>query len=323
MRYASYVMDGFDPAEHLATESILLLESTDEAIVIFYRNSPSIIVGRNQNPWAEIAPGTIEPVYRRVSGGGTVYHDEGNLNWAFIVPRQAHDQFQELAMIARGVSDLGVNVRADNRGGLYCEYENGSGRGLVKVSGTARRVGSTMVLHHGTLLVNADLDRMRSCLGGLPTSADAGVPSVPATPANLADLVPGVCVADFVAALSTAISGGPPRALPPEFVDAELVRQETRRLSSTQWRYGTTPPFRLRLASKDLAAIFSVSAGIVEDISFEPANISAKPPQSTAARLRRLVGKPFPVDAGKGIEYLLMTLDDTRTDSTVRAPLMR
>ena len=83
-----------------------------EGLLLFYINGPSVIIGRNQNPWREAAPGTGLPLYRRASGGGAVYHDEGNLNWALIVPRLMHSQDAELAMVAAALSAQGVDAGA-------------------------------------------------------------------------------------------------------------------------------------------------------------------------------------------------------------------
>ena len=86
MYLAPFILDGFSPLEHLAFEELLLRNPGGRFLLLFYVNAPSVIIGRNQNPWREVSEDSCLPLYRRSSGGGTVYHDEGNLNWATILP---------------------------------------------------------------------------------------------------------------------------------------------------------------------------------------------------------------------------------------------
>ena len=265
MRYTPCVLPGLDPLDHLAAENVML-ETLDaeQALLVFYINGPSVIIGRNQNPWREVAPGAPAPFFRRASGGGAVYHDEGNLNWAFIVPRHRHDQDAELEALARGISACGVDVEPGARGGIYCGLS--SGYGGRKVSGTARRFSPRSVLHHGTVLVSSDMRHLRASLGGIETLDDHSIASVPASPVNLADIVPGLTVQRVMETMSMSITGARPSALPPGLIDGSRLEQEKLKLSSHDWLYGATPPFTVEVESGGKQVTMDVRAGMLERV---------------------------------------------------------
>lgn len=234
-----------DPFANLALEESLLERGFGgESALLLYENAPCVVVGRNQNPWAEVAPGAGLPVLRRVSGGGSVYHDLGNLNWAFVVPRSRHDREGELVLVIGALSELGFKVEAGPRGGLFLA---GAGPYAgAKVSGTARRLSSARVLHHGTLLVDADLSRLRACLGGIEAETTRALPSAPSPSANLSSIKPGIRVEDAEIALARAIAGK-------DLEDAELFADRSYadeaacRLRSWDWTCGATPAFSVSL----------------------------------------------------------------------------
>ncbi len=93
----------------------------NDAILLFYVNPPSVIIGRNQNYWREVAPSCTIPVFRRASGGGAVYHDLGNLNWSMIVPRELHSKEEELCLMAKAIS-TGRRVEIRDFGGFSLSY---------------------------------------------------------------------------------------------------------------------------------------------------------------------------------------------------------
>jgi len=259
------MLEGLDPLEHLADENMLLeTRDAEQALLVFYINGPSVIIGRNQNPWREMAPGSPVPFFRRTSGGGAVYHDEGNLNWAFIVPRHLHDQDAELEAVARGIRACGVDAAPGARGGIYCSPS--SRFGGRKVSGTARRFSPRSVLHHGTVLVCADMERLHASLGGIATLDDHAIASVPASPVNLGDIVPVLTVQRVMETMSLSIAGAMPSALPADLIDGTLLEQEKLRLSSRAWKYGASPPFAVAVVSGDKQVTLGIRAGLVERV---------------------------------------------------------
>jgi lipoate---protein ligase len=255
MSISAYRLEGFSPLDHLAVENVLL-ETYDGAspILLFYINDPSVIIGRNQNPWREVPASSKLPLFRRGSGGGAVYHDRGNVNWAFIVPRVLHSQEKELAAMAAAISARGFELRPGPRGGLYCGGSSVHAGG--KVSGTARRFGAKNVLHHGTLLVSSDMACLRASLGGIETCDDNSVPSVPAIPLNLTEIRPDLRTDELIDGISAYFSGGPAQPFLSTRIDPGLIGKEKAKLASREWIYRSTPPFSLCL--KAAGSVFSL-----------------------------------------------------------------
>lgn len=267
MKIAAYRLRGLSPLEHLTVENIFLETCGAESVLLFYVNSPCVVIGRNQNPWREMAPGCALPFFRRDSGGGAVYHDEGNLNWALIVPRAAHSQQDELAAMAAAISAQGFDIVPGSRGGLYCGP--GSAYAGLKVSGTARRFGSKAVLHHGTILVGADMARLRASLGGIETYDDISMPSVPASPVNLSDMKPAVDMEALAEGLSLYLTGAPCAPLPPAISGYRRFGEIQLRLSSEEWLYAATPSFSFLIRGQGLSLSLRVERGKVADFTAE------------------------------------------------------
>lgn len=159
----------------------------DESYVLLWQNDPTIVVGRFQNTIEEVNRDFTEQrginVVRRLSGGGAVYHDEGNLNFTFIEPRTlnkdtAFEAFTQPVIAA--LHSLGVNAVFSSRNDITVD-----GR---KVSGNAQYLTSTRVLHHGTLLINTDFSVLEQALKVNPDKiASKGIKSVRSRVANLCE----------------------------------------------------------------------------------------------------------------------------------------
>ncbi|MGO8694651.1 MAG: biotin/lipoate A/B protein ligase family protein [Rectinemataceae bacterium] len=266
--------EGRDPAANLALEEALLsLPAEEDPLLLLYVNDPCIVVGRNQNPWAEVAPRSGLPIFRRISGGGAVYHDRGNLNWALLVPRRLHDQEAELAVVSGALRALGFAVEPGLRGGLY--LDGGSDFAGGKVSGTARRFGAHRVLHHGTLLVDADLERLATCLGGLRFASSRAVVSVPGRPVNLGSLHRGLGVDELATALvGSMASAGHAASAEAERAEsfmaaagrAEVARDARERHRSWDWIWGQTPDFSMTASTLAGEVRIDVKSGRVERV---------------------------------------------------------
>ena len=178
--------EGWNPYWNLAIENYLLESvAPDEMIMMLWHNRRTVVIGRNQNPYSECDVETLVAdggyVTRRTTGGGAVYHDEGNLNFSFIAPHELYDIDKQFGVIARAVESYGLRVERSGRNDMTCE-----GR---KFSGNAFSKNKTAALHHGTLLVQGDQTAMQRYLR--PNTAKLlrhGVASVRSRVVNLATL---------------------------------------------------------------------------------------------------------------------------------------
>jgi lipoate-protein ligase A len=173
-----------DPAFNLAAEEYLLRQKKED-YAFFYINRPSVIIGKHQNALAEINLPYLEeqniPVFRRMSGGGTVYHDEGNLNFCFIKNGDNSDlvNFKKATEpIVSALQRRGLPARNGERNDLLLNYK--------KISGNACHVFKRRVMHHGTLLYQSDLNRLTGSLKSDPTRfEDKAVKSVRSEVVNI------------------------------------------------------------------------------------------------------------------------------------------
>ncbi|GCF92878.1 lipoate--protein ligase [Enterococcus florum] len=154
-----------DPRINLAIETYLLREMPlDEPILLFYINEPSIIIGRNQNTIEEINKEYVDAhgikVVRRLSGGGAVYHDEGNLNFSFIMPDDGNSfrDFKKVTEpIVEALQKLGVaDAELKGRNDLVIEDKKFSGNAMYSTNGR--------MFAHGTLMFDSDIDEVVNAL---------------------------------------------------------------------------------------------------------------------------------------------------------------
>lgn len=167
----TYVSRSLDPFLNLSIEHYLLQKSPPESTILFlYTNRPSIILGRNQNPWVEVNlrllkqdPLGIDLVRRR-SGGGTVFHDEGNVNYSVICPTSAFDRDRHAEMVVRALRKLAIpDARVNERHDIVVDcgttgppLDNSSNtKTPFKISGSAYKLTRLRSLHHGTCLLDS------------------------------------------------------------------------------------------------------------------------------------------------------------------------
>ncbi len=241
-----YISNQLDPVLNLAVEEWLLRQHTGNNLILFiYRNAPSVIFGRNQNPWLESYPenlGNGIPLIRRISGGGTVYHDPGNVNFAFIMPRREYAPDRFLRIPQAALSCLGITAELTSRHNLFS--------GERKISGTAFMLTSQSALQHGTMLLNTDLTKLGGSLrrDGLELQTHA-VRSVRSPVVNLSGLdkrlTPSLFMQSLVAAFQEATGYlGAPEELHPGLLETrgELADYPAK-YRSWEWNYARTPSF--------------------------------------------------------------------------------
>ena len=194
-----YINTHTDPYFNLASEEYLLTHAEDD-IIMLWRNEASVIIGKNQNAFAEINFDFTNEhnikVVRRLTGGGAVFHDLGNVNFTFISPsggkladgiREGGLDFAHFtAPIISALRSLGIDAKLSGRNDIIAQTDDGD----RKVSGNAQCVVDGVTLHHGTLLFSAEMSRLQGALNVDPTKLKSkGIASVRSRVANMHDLL--------------------------------------------------------------------------------------------------------------------------------------
>jgi len=236
-----------DIYRNLAVEEWLIDHAPQLPLFFLYVNEPCVVIGKNQNPWRECRLSLMGtegvPLARRISGGGAVYHDAGNLNVSVIVPRTEYREDKQYELIFQTLEKFGIKASKVRKNTLAV--------GDKKISGQAFCFRGERVLHHGTLLVNADLSRLGRYLGpeieGIETKA---VASVPAQVANLSSFEPGLTIAKLSAALIETFRGMYGSGIVEHWNDGMIPAEELLPIigkhSSRDWKLGHTPKFTFR-----------------------------------------------------------------------------
>jgi len=232
-----------DPVTNLAQEEQLFRSRQGEqGYILLYRNSPCVVIGRNQNPWIECDVQWLTeqglPLLRRISGGGAVWHDPGNLNISFILPRKEYDPGRFLDVVVAGLGDLGLPVTRCARQSLWTEG--------CKIAGSAFTLTGQSALIHACILVDADLPQLRRSLRSPQHDLQGRfIHSVPAHVRNLTGIQPGL----DVEAVSNALLAACQRLLPvcgPTVAESavETSPSALAKYRSWDWIYGRTAEFR-------------------------------------------------------------------------------
>eukprot|EP01062_Namystynia_karyoxenos_P040229 TRINITY_DN2935_c0_g1_i2.p2 TRINITY_DN2935_c0_g1~~TRINITY_DN2935_c0_g1_i2.p2 ORF type:complete len:377 (+),score=165.23 TRINITY_DN2935_c0_g1_i2:70-1131(+) len=268
------------PFTNLAAEERLMRTlPQDLCVLIYWRNTECVVVGRNQNQWLECNVRQLRsqgvPLVRRRSGGGTVWHDLGNACFSIVTPRSLYDPKRSIAAVAAAAARLGVPLDAGPRHDLWWQEK--------KVTGSAFRLTQHAAYHHGTLLIDADLGRLRSMLRPRPHAVEhmrsKGVGSVRASCINLsqacpaADLSDAALLRELTAALRSeygcqSVEEGDAHRL----MASEETAAEAAALRSDDCVVGGTPSFTYRLshAAEDGAGVeleLKVERGAVVEVA--------------------------------------------------------
>lgn len=231
------------PFENIALEESLLEQGGEHTTLLFWKSQSAVVLGKNQNPWLEVnldycREHGIE-IVRRFSGGGCVYQDQGNLNYAVLHNREDYSMTRILDSIVESFQKEGV--------GAERIMENALGIGGRKFSGSAFCYRRGRVLHHGTVLIHANLDHLWNSLmpGGVNLDSHA-VLSRTASVGNLSDfsLDEDQARRIVIRGLESAIgecSIGETR-IPPGGVQ-DVARKN--KFSSRDWIWGQTPAFTI------------------------------------------------------------------------------
>ncbi|XP_076654704.1 lipoyltransferase 1 isoform X2 [Halictus rubicundus] len=277
--------DWFYRNDNFATHHMLLL----------WRNDPCVVIGRHQNPWVEHNAQLAEKrgivLARRNSGGGTVYHDTGNLNLTFFTPRERYNRKYNLGIITRALyREWGVKADINKREDIVVE---GNYKVSFNVSGTAAKLGRPNAYHHCTLLVNVNKSALSLALetkqNGIETNATVSTRS---PVKNLIDVNSHICMDKLINAIGWEYLRTKPLVL--EDGGQDFIQQQkgfqfinptedwfpglnelVSEFRSWDWNYGKTPEFsvtrELDLVTQDskvhrFELTLEIRSGIIEEI---------------------------------------------------------
>lgn len=235
-----YNNENTDPYFNLASEQYLL-DTEDDDVFMLWRNRPSVIIGRNQNAYAEINRKFVTDnnisVVRRLTGGGAVFHDLGNINFTFITKKGKGDAL-DFARFCQPVIDalraLGVPAELSGRNDMTA-----NGR---KFSGNAQCVYNGKVMHHGTLLFDADMNSMAGALNVDPEKMKSkGIKSVRARVCNLREFLPDTDVLTLKSYLENSMGEDAAPFSDEQISGVNELKKE--KYETWEWNYGKSNEF--------------------------------------------------------------------------------
>jgi len=264
-----------DPRINLAIEEYLLktMNVEEDPFLLFYINEPSIIIGKNQNTSEEINTDYVDSngihVVRRLSGGGAVYHDLGNLNYSFITVDDGNSfrNFRKFTEpVVKALQSLGVDAELSGRNDLMAE-----GR---KVSGNAQFSTRGRMFSHGTLMFDTEVDAVVSALKVSKEKIESkGIKSIRSRVANISEfLQESMSVTEFRNAILHSIFEGEENVRYYELTDEDwknIHELSKERYGNWDWNYGKSPKFNIKHSHRfpvgGIDVRLHVEKGIVQD----------------------------------------------------------
>ena len=240
-----------DPRINLAIEEYALKHlDLDDSYLLFYINQPSIIIGKNQNTIEEINKEYVEEnniiVVRRLSGGGAVYHDLGNLNYSFITKDDGesfHNYKKFTEPVVEALKELGVNAELSGRNDLVV--------GERKISGNAQFATKGRMFSHGTLMLSSEIENVVSALKVKEDKIKSkGIKSIRSRVANISEfLTEPLTMEEFRQKLLEHIFGGLENVQQYEWTDEDwkkIMEISEERYQQWDWNYGKSPKFNIQ-----------------------------------------------------------------------------
>lgn len=252
------------------------LDRYDGDVFLLWQNQNTIVVGKNQNTLAEINPDFVKEagitVVRRLTGGGAMYQDPGNLNFTFITEGRAwFSDFSYFAMpVINALQKLGVPAQLSGRNDIVVD-----GR---KISGNAQTVHGSRIMHHGTLLFNSNLTVLSHALRPDPEKIAAkGIASVSSRVANISEFLDSpISVDELIEAICAAVKERFPDTTVRDITaeeDAAIQKLADEKYSTWEWNYGNSPNYtfhnRKRFPSGLVEVKLDVRRGIIENAVIE------------------------------------------------------
>lgn len=285
-----YFSDSVDPYYNLALEEYLLGNAkAEDEILYLWQNDNTVVIGRNQNPWKECDLNILESegcrLVRRLSGGGAVYHDLGNLNFTFISRYYKDVVRDNIRIVIKALRDCGIDAVFSGKNDIQV--------GPYKVSGNAYFEENNMICHHGTLLLDSDIYKLSSILTASKLKLESkGIDSIKARVINLKDLNPEITVERFKDILVEAFSNTIINPIEKNSliskgdvevgikilanvnaltdIDVEAIMKIREKYESWHWNYGSSPEFNVSISQRyewgEVELLFVVNDGMINQI---------------------------------------------------------
>ena len=273
-------------AENLAAEEFLLTHCTSGDFLMLWKSAPTVVVGKFQNAWGEVS--VLETLRRNIalvrrnSGGGTVYHDEGNLNFTMIADRgeNSPDYERFLTPVIAALNKLGIPAKMGDAFDITVDG--------FKVSGNAQSVVKNRVMHHGTLLFDADLSVLSQITGH--ASADVQSKAIQSNPSPVCNLRPylkhDMDIAAFAEYLKTELCGENAEIRPFTAEEtAEIDRLRDTKYDTWDWNFAKSPAFTKNCGTFSVFVKSGIITAVLDndELAYKLTGVSMKPEDLYAA----------------------------------------
>jgi lipoate-protein ligase A len=264
-----YISNTFDPYINLSAEKLLFDSVDGESLILYlWQNQNTVVIGKNQNAFSECRTELLKKeggkLARRLSGGGAVFHDLGNLNFTFLCSTENLDIAKHMQVIREACRMAGITAELSGRNDILADGRKFSGNAFYNSRGHS--------YHHGTILIHADMDKLGRYLTPPKAKLESkGVKSVRSRVVNLSSLAPSLTCEQMKGYLLTAfeeIYGLKPEKI--EQIDSHKISALAEQYGSPDYLFGSPIPFNVscrdRLCFGNTEIQMQVSGGKIQEI---------------------------------------------------------
>ena len=310
-----YVSDSYNPYINLAKEKFLFdSASSNDLILYLWQNQNTVVIGKNQNAFSECRTELLKEengfLARRLSGGGAVFHDLGNLNFTFICSSDNLNVANHIKVLQLACEKAGIQTEISGRNDILASGRKFSGNAFYNSKGTS--------YHHGTILINANIEKLGRYLTPPKAKLESkGVKSVKSRVINLLELSPTLTIdkmKEFI--ISSAEEFYNLKAQPFTKIDDDIIKSLSQEYSNWEYLYGVPLPFNLtlqdRLSFGSVDICLYIDKGIITSIKFYTDALDSE--LSTKVE-NALISKPFNLNAIK--KELLLSLAEENANEII------